>query len=1162
MTNSLQQKISDLQTSITTTLVANGVLDSNPVAVLGALLTFLDQFKDLAGAEEERCAALYLLAETCAKVSRPILKAKRETLLVLCLQVLDMDMDATTTVRYCIRCIDKVFHSLDAATWLDPLVKAAIDALVAVCLDDRAHVRKAALHALRHVVANPPPPQQVHPIAKHVGTATGKLLQDLLSADPVDHATVSHVLTLLHRIVVFLPDSVVEPLVDVLFRIPSLNVPDLTRVVFQVYLGVAARPPAFTHWAGAKLSAFLDALVSIKPHFDDKVLAGPWISATAAALESLSRASPSLCAARFHPLLAQHLFPTLQSSHRAVLDSAAKVITRLVDTCIPAAMVDAALATVAANPGVPASQRETRADLEAIIITCELGLSVRYKQAWPYVLGILSSLVRRLAQSAAVLMRNTIELLGDFRDEPEFTHKQASTQCRQHGVKVRTYLLPLMVDNVQRTDLGFFVEYFVPLAQYLQARKDKYVADEKEVEAKVHEALYGQIWSLLPGFCTYPTDLKEVFGKVGPMVGEMLRQEPTLRPVLCTALHNLIAKNRQTDAKVLLPETLARIGYTPEVAATNVRGVAVSAKFFLPLLFNLYKEMEPHTRGYLHALIAEFVEIADLNVLSTLYTQIMQSLQQAANLAPPFKTRCWIWPWRCFRGLSSAHQKKCYKMLTKMLAMDNGLAVLQSKVDVLERQVIADASLKTDLGAKKYRLQFLCAAVDKLAMESVKEVNHVSRALANELVVKLANRMLEDDAGDEGMDTDDHGIERFIKLVAAGLVGTSPHFVSATILVLARVCFEFRDLVSDELVSSMLASILLLVQLDNREVSKSVFKFIKATVSVFPSETTVRPHLPAIVQCILHLGDTYGSEFKVSGHKRLVANIRKRTERAKRRREEAGGDDADDNEGSEAEGHASKGKSYDAAFESIVYGDSSDSELDEEAAAAPAKNAGPSSKAGRKLQQKLAKDLYIQEDEEDVMDFLDRKVVSHVLASKPRATKAKQDERRAKLASEFTLDKDGKLVIGADNDNDQHRATRRAAEPTGNPAAYDYYMQAIQSTEGFTRTGRKIKFDHAQTQAARNKAEFSDAEDDGDADNDDEQGPSTTGLGLEYRSKKAGGDVKRKGMPDPYAYIPLSAKIVGNRHKSVRLTGTLAAGAGAEKTVRKTIGHRIKKHKK
>lgn len=35
--------------------------------------------------------------------------------------------------------------------------------------------------------------------------------------------------------------------------------------------------------------------------------------------------------------------------------------------------------------------------------------------------------------------------------------------------------------------------------------------------------------------------------------------------------------------------------------------------------------------------------------------------------------------------------------------------------------------------------------------------------------------------------------------------------------------------------------------------------------------------------------------------------------------------------------------------------------------------------------------------------------------------------------------------------------------------------------------------------------------------------------GAEYRSKKAGGDVKRKGLPDPYAYLPLQKNMLNRR---------------------------------
>merc|ERR1712142_616698 len=49
-----------------------------------------------------------------------------------------------------------------------------------------------------------------------------------------------------------------------------------------------------------------------------------------------------------------------------------------------------------------------------------------------------------------------------------------------------------------------------------------------------------------------------------------------------------------------------------------------------------------------------------------------------------------------------------------------------------------------------------------------------------------------------------------------------------------------------------------------------------------------------------------------------------------------------------------------------------------------------------------------------------------------------------------------------------------------------------------------------------------------------EKKKTATGFGSEYRSKKAKGDMKRKGKPDPYAYIPLDAKSL-NKRKAKKL---------------------------
>jgi ribosomal RNA-processing protein 12 len=49
-------------------------------------------------------------------------------------------------------------------------------------------------------------------------------------------------------------------------------------------------------------------------------------------------------------------------------------------------------------------------------------------------------------------------------------------------------------------------------------------------------------------------------------------------------------------------------------------------------------------------------------------------------------------------------------------------------------------------------------------------------------------------------------------------------------------------------------------------------------------------------------------------------------------------------------------------------------------------------------------------------------------------------------------------------------------------------------------------------------------------------------TGQEYRAKKARGDVKREGQPDPFAYIPLNPKIVASgkgKRKNIKVNKKL-----------------------
>jgi len=108
------------------------------------------------------------------------------------------------------------------------------------------------------------------------------------------------------------------------------------------------------------------------------------------------------------------------------------------------------------------------------------------------------------------------------------------------------------------------------------------------------------------------------------------------------------------------------------------------------------------------------------------------------------------------------------------------------------------------------------------------------------------------------------------------------------------------------------------------------------------------------------------------------------------------------------------------------------------------------------------------------------------------------------------------------------------------------------------------------------KRKASEAELSGDEDNDGDDGegagprPQLKGrhqmkskappkrLGEEYASKKAGGDIKRKGKPDPYAYVPLNPASLNRRTRAKHHDemNTLLKSAGT-----KFKGHQPKKGK-
>lgn len=58
----------------------------------------------------------------------------------------------------------------------------------------------------------------------------------------------------------------------------------------------------------------------------------------------------------------------------------------------------------------------------------------------------------------------------------------------------------------------------------------------------VYHPLPPQIWTLLPGFCTRPTDVAASFKGLARTLGTAISERPDLRVTVCQALRTLITK--------------------------------------------------------------------------------------------------------------------------------------------------------------------------------------------------------------------------------------------------------------------------------------------------------------------------------------------------------------------------------------------------------------------------------------------------------------------------------------------------------------------------------------------------------------------------------------------------------------------------------------------
>lgn len=477
-------------------------------------------------------------------------------------------------------------------------------------------------------------------------------------------------------------------------------------------------------------------------------------------------------------------------------------------------------------------------------------------------------------------------------------------------------------------------------------------------------------------------------------------------------------------------------------------------------------------------------------------------------------------------------QKKAYKLIPRLAESPVGKLALQERTADLQLLLInsaehASAPARRDRLAAisqiietmpQTDLYFIPAILSEVVM-AAKEVNEKAREAAYNLLVSMGERMAQ---GGEVVQsrvpnmpadapTVPATLEEYFTMVSAGLAGSTPHMISASITAVTRILYEFHSRISPETTSNLLELMDIFLQNPNREIVRSVLGFVKVEVISLP-DSLVKPRLKTLLENLMVWSHEHKAHFKAkvkhivermirkfgveevekacpAEDRKLITNIRKTREARKKKKLNAGGADGDEDGTQQKEKR--KGK-FESEYDQAVYGsDSSDSE-DEDADSEDefVKN---QKKAQSGKSKQTHGNTYIIEDDDEPLDLLSKRALGNISSTKPLR------ERKAPLKrTKARTDEDtGKLIIGLDDDDEPKRngtgnkKRGHAAEDDGDVLMHDdsadltleqginAYVDAIRGRDAPQR-GQKGKMKFSNRRRGNEGDEMDVDEDDGE----------------------------------------------------------------------------------
>ncbi|KAL2832943.1 armadillo-type protein [Aspergillus cavernicola] len=494
--------------------------------------------------------------------------------------------------------------------------------------------------------------------------------------------------------------------------------------------------------------------------------------------------------------------------------------------------------------------------------------------------------------------------------------------------------------------------------------------------------------------------------------------------------------------------------------------------------------------------------------------------------------------------------KKAYKLIPRLATTETGASALRERNSELQSLMLATAD-KTPASARRDRMLAIHELVSHLPTSDLhfipsilsevvlgcKESNEKARTASFDLLIHLAKRTIDTELNPPGTKIRNSlvphmpdnapdapaTLEEFFTMVSAGLAGSSPHMVAASVTALSRLFFDFQKDVQPAIRLDLVQTVELFLTSNNREIVRSVLGFVKVAVVVLPDDdlrsrlSTLVPNLMVwskehkgrlkskvkgiLDRLIRRFGATALEELVGEADRKLVVNIRKLRERRKKKKKEGeqGEDEDEEDTGAAAE---KSGKSFGNAFDKAVY-DSDFSDSDDDASEISVDEEGTThvQNKGRKAKKGKQSEQYIRElsPEDNPLDLLGPDALANISTTKPniRFLNTGPGSRRKRSAK---VGPDGRLLLGDDDDNTEDVAMSGGLDgDNAGDSGINAYVQAVAGPDAIRR-GQRGKIRMAQSQKKKSQRG-----DEMDVDDDNNNNNKNTGNQQSSSGRGRGG---------------------------------------------------------